>query len=318
VATKPAYPASRITLVRHPVKRHRRTPEEMQAHRDAIVEVLTPEHPATVRRVLYKLASHPISLGKADPKGELEYDKLGDMLCKMREDGTIPWSWIIDNTRKISKPNTWNGIADALSALLHQYRRDPWIDQEADVYILCEKDAIAGILEEETKPYIVPLAVIRGSSSWTLLHDIAMRILESGKPAYIFYLGDWDRAGRIIETAAERSIRHWAHDHRCCGLDCRARDEYPDAEIHWTRLGVNDEQIDEYNLQTREPKPSDVKHGWKGPAVEVDAMPMDVIRGFVRNAIESVLDMDIYKETMRREEQERTQLRKWIVKYGSK
>ena len=63
------------------------------------------------------------------------------------------------------------------------------------VEVWCEKDALAGVLMEETEVYDVPLMVARGYSSISFLHSAAMAIKAIGKPAYIFHFGDLDPSG---------------------------------------------------------------------------------------------------------------------------
>jgi hypothetical protein len=277
-------------------RRTRRTPEQMEACRTAICEILKEVHPITLRGLYYQMVSKGI-IGKT----ENDYDKLGRMLCQLRKDGRVPWAWIVDNTRGLSVPNTFYSVGNALETIHNVYRRDPWEDQDATCYVMCEKDAIAGILSQETRPYCVPVAVVRGYSSITFLHEIAVQMEESGKPAHVFYFGDHDPSGENIEEVSERSLREFG----------------PKAEIYFHRLGVTKEQIAEYDLPTRPTKKTDGRiKNFKGKrSVEVDALPMDVLRGLTRNAIESQLDREAYVLTMERERIERQELADLVERY---
>jgi hypothetical protein len=275
-----------------PLKRTRRTDAEQADLRIAICEVLEAEHPITLRALFYRLVSRG-----ALAKIELAYKSLGRYLCRLRNDGVVPWEYVIDNTRKIAVTPTFASTRSALGAIRRIYRRDPWVDQPIVMFVMTEKDAIAGILSQETERYAIPLAVVRGFSSQTFLHLIAERIADCGKPAVILYFGDHDPSGLAVQTSAERLLRRWA----------------PLADITIERLAVTPEQIVTFNLTTRPTKKSDSRSKtFIGDSVEVDALPMAELRRLVREAIERQLDFGIYAETMNAESVERAQLARWI------
>ncbi|MBB5331877.1 hypothetical protein [Tunturiibacter gelidoferens] len=278
-------------------KATRRTPQQLDAVRTAIMSVLKLTHPMTLRSLFYQLVGRYTL-----PKVETAYKNLGKMLCKLREAGIVPWEWVIDNTRTFSVPSTFNGVGAGLRALAQQYRRDPWKTQDSTVYVLTEKDGVASILEQETEPYCVPVGVVHGFGSHTFLHDLAVTIEDSGKPAHILYFGDHDPSGVAVSKAAERLLRKFA----------------PHAEIHFERLAVNVDQIAEYDLPTRPSKKSDRRiKNFVGESVEVDAMPPDVIRTLGRDAIESLIDWDAHRATMLLESRERAQLEEIAESFGS-
>src|SRR5262245_61221063 len=99
------------------------------------------------------------------PKTEAGYDLVCRDLLQMREAGEVPFSWIADNTRWMRKPDSYGSAQAALREVARGYRRSLWQDQGAYVEVWCEKDAIAGVLYEETGAWDVPLMVARGFSS---------------------------------------------------------------------------------------------------------------------------------------------------------
>jgi hypothetical protein len=99
-------------------------------------------------------------------KNEIEYHRtVIRLLTEMREAGQIPFEWIADNTRWQRKPSTFTGIESCLNSTARFYRRDLWAAMPVNVEVWCEKDALAGVLMEETEIYDVPLMVARGYSS---------------------------------------------------------------------------------------------------------------------------------------------------------
>ncbi len=127
------------------------------------------------------------------------------LLTQMRLAGKLPFQWITDNTRWMRKLSSYSSLADMLNESQQFYRRALWDNQNANVEIWLEKDALAGVLMEETQKYDVPLMVTRGYSSISFLHSAAMDIAATNKPTYLYYFGDWDPSGKdITRTTEER------------------------------------------------------------------------------------------------------------------
>ncbi|MGA8698844.1 MAG: hypothetical protein WB689_34430, partial [Xanthobacteraceae bacterium] len=161
-------------------KRFRRTKATVTSIRAAIRKILEEDHPQTVRQVFYALTVRGVI-----KKQEIEYHRtVIRLLVEMRENGDVPFDWIADNTRWMRKPSTFTSPGEMLHAGAKGYRRDLWASNPVYVEIWCEKDALAGVLVEETGPYDVPLMVARGYSSISFLHSAAKAIEAKGKPAH--------------------------------------------------------------------------------------------------------------------------------------
>lgn len=144
-----------------------------------------------MRQVFYAL-----TVRGAIKKQEVEYKRtVIRLLVEMREAGEIPFNWLADNTRWQRKPATFIGLDSCLNNTARFYRRDLWAAAPVYVEIWCEKNALAGVLIEETEPYDVPLMVARGYASISFLHSAAKAIEAKGKPAYIYHFGDLDPRG---------------------------------------------------------------------------------------------------------------------------
>ena len=87
--------------VTSPIKRKRATKAEMEARSDALLEIVSEIHPATVRQVFYQATVR----GFID-KTESGYTKVQRMLADLRRAGDLPYEWIADNTRFMRKPRT--------------------------------------------------------------------------------------------------------------------------------------------------------------------------------------------------------------------
>jgi hypothetical protein len=253
-------------------KRPRRTKAAVTGIRAAITDILSKDNPQTVRQVFYALTVRGVIA-----KAEIEYQRtVVRLLREMREAGTIPFEWIADNTRWQRKPTTFTGIEACLNSTSKFYRRDLWAAMPVYVEVWCEKDALAGVLMEETEFYDVPLMVARGYASISFLHSAAMAIAARGKPAYIYHFGDLDPSGVDAARDIEVKLRRYA----------------PGAEIHFERPAVTRAQVEEWNLPTRPTKQTDTRAKKFGSAtsVELDAIPAQKLRQLVRECIERHVD----------------------------
>jgi hypothetical protein len=265
-----------VYVPRHIKPRTRRTRAAMGDIKGAIVEVLSEDHPQTVRQVFYAL-----TVRGAIEKTELEYKRtVVRLLADMREDGTIPFEWLADNTRWMRKPTTFSGLQSCLDATAQLYRRNLWNDSDHYVEVWCEKDALAGVIWEETRIYDVPLMVARGYASLSFLHSAAKAIEARDKPATIFHLGDLDPSGLDAARDIEEKLRRYA----------------PGAEIDFERIAVTPKQVEHWNLPTRPTKTKDTRakkfSETHAASVELDAIPAHELRALVREHIEILVDQD--------------------------
>jgi hypothetical protein len=271
-------------------KRYRRSKAEVQAIRWAICHTLAEDNPQTVRGLFYQLVSQGVI-----EKTEAEYKGTVVRLCVgLRKAGALPYHWLSDNTRWIRKPRTDAGMQAALQRTADCYRRDLWAEQGAYVEVWCEKDALAGVLFEDTSAYDVPLMVSRGFASVTYLYNVGQQIAAAAKPAFIYYFGDHDPSGVQIPVHVERGLREHA----------------PHADIHFERVAVTPEQIEYFNLPTRPTKRGSHSRGFEGDSVDLDAIPARTLRRLVRGCIEQHINQEKLRITKLAEESERNFLLK--------
>ena len=293
----PASTASPGFYVPKSTKRPRRLKTQVKAIKDAIKAILDGDHPQTVRQVFYALTVRGLI---AKVEGEYHQTVIR-LLGDMREAGEIPFSHIADHTRWMRKPSSFTGVEDCLNSTAEFYRRNLWNSMPVQVEIWCEKDALAGVLMEETETYDIPLMVARGYSSMSFLHSSAKAIEAKKKPAFIYHFGDLDPSGVDAARDIEAKLRRYA----------------PGVEIHFERPAVTRQQADEWNLPSRPTKQTDTRaKKWTGTSVELDAIPAARLREIVRECINRHVDQQQLDLLRAAEESERELLTKWARTYG--
>src|SRR5436309_2746313 len=62
--------------------------------------------------------------------------KVSRLLVQAREDGIIPWEWIVDDSRHTEREPHWKGLKEYACAVEQSYRRDFWQYQECRVVVM--------------------------------------------------------------------------------------------------------------------------------------------------------------------------------------
>jgi hypothetical protein len=255
----------------------------------AAVEVLTNCHPMTVRQVYYQLVSRQVI-----ENSRSSYQSVSNLLVDARKDGTIPWSWIEDRLRRPRAVSAWEDLSDFAKTASRAYRREVWSSQSCYVEVWLEKDALSGIFEEVLGRYGVTLNVGRGFDGWDSIHKAALRY-GSGESTSVLYYGDFDPSGEDMV----RSLRE-----RLAFFESRP-------EIVKCALTADD--IERYELPADFAKKTDTRAAkfiakYGDVAVELDALPVDVLRERLIAEVEERLDLEALKRVKAIEERDRRRL----------
>lgn len=274
-----------------PLRRKRPTKVEQFTLDDAIMQAVATETPVTVRGVFYRV----VSAGAVE-KSEKGYGAVQRALLRLRRTSVIPYSSITDGTRLRLKPHSWSDVDQMLADAASSYRRALWDDQDAEVILVCEKDAISGVVYPVTAEFDVELCITRGYSSETFTQSIAQTVEHNsfrGKTTYLYQLGDHDPSGVDAWREFSQKVRGFA----------------PTTSVLFERIAVTPEQITMLDLPTRPTKSSDSRAAkFVGESVEVDAIPASVLRSIVRAAIEQHVDPEALRLTQSVEDSERAVL----------
>jgi hypothetical protein len=155
----------------------------------AMREIAKECEPITGRGVGYKL----FSLGLIDSMSRNDMQVVYRLLKLAREEGTIPWRHIVDETRELEQVATWDDPAEYMRTVMRSYRRDFWIQQPKRVEVWSEKGTVRGVLQPVLDYYGVGFRVMHGFGSATILNDVAQS--DDKRPLIILYAGDYDPSG---------------------------------------------------------------------------------------------------------------------------
>jgi hypothetical protein len=158
---------------------------------EAAIEILREIQPATVRACCYRL----FTAGLIPDMGRSNTNRVSTQLVWAREQGYLPWEWIVDETREAERTSTWSSPDQIIEAAVHGYRRDYWQDQPLWVEVWSEKGTVRGTLAPVLNRFGVTFRVMHGYGSATALYDIASETSHADKPLTVLYCGDFDCSG---------------------------------------------------------------------------------------------------------------------------
>lgn len=256
---------------------------------DTARAILAEHRPMTVRQVYYQLVSRQVI-----DNTRAQYQAVSNALVDARKDGTIPWEWIEDRLRRPRTVGMWDGLADFAETAKRAYRRDVWATQPGYVEVWLEKDALSGVFERVLNGYGVTLNVGRGYDGWDSIRNASERYLSYGDVT-VLYFGDFDPSGEDMA----RSLRE-----RLGFFDCLP-------EIPKCALTMAD--VTRYNLPPDFTKATDSRQAafvekWGDVSVELDALPVDVLRTRLIEEVEQRMDLQALAELKDEEAEERRRL----------
>lgn len=257
--------------------------------------------PMTLRQLYYQVVSAADRGELGFPKTEQSYKRLARTMRDAREDGTVPWHWIVDNVRTVFKPRTFDGVEGLLESSSRFYRADLMRSQPVAIQVWAESDSIAAVIKHATDPYCVPVFPAHGYSGRRFLWDAANDAVDAyfaGKEVHILHVGDHDPSGDDIFRDVVETIRLYAYA-LANEMSAKAAKQLPPFLVEeWAdwlkvkRLALTPEQVQAWDLPHRPIKAKDARAaGFAGVgAVEVEALPADQLLGIVENAVLSRID----------------------------
>jgi hypothetical protein len=256
--------------------------------------------PVTGRGVGYKLFTRVPPLIAAMSISEMK--KIYRLLRVAREQGDIPWEWIVDETREIERVSTWSDPESYARTVARSYRRDFWHQQPVRCLVVSEKGTVRGVLRPTLDHYAVGFLPVHGFSSATTIHDLAEDY--DGRPIIILYVGDFDPSGLFMsEVDLPKRFAEYGGDH-----------------IELERIALTREQVRGLPSFPATDKRKDPRYRWfrdnhGDQCWELDAMDPNDLRDCVEQAILKLIEPMAWQrcEGINRAEQEslRTILEKW-------
>jgi hypothetical protein len=269
---------------------------------EAMYDVAEAAQPITGRGIGYKL----FTAGLIPSMAKSEMQRVYRLLKEAREEGTIPWEWIVDETRALERTSTWANPAEYAKCAAQSYRRDFWNQQPVRCEVWSEKGTVRGVLGPVLDEYAVGFRVMHGFSSATAVYDVVARSSgDNGKGLTALYVGDFDPSGLFMseEDLPRRLFEYGA-----------------DENVQVRRIALTQEQVSGLPSFPTRDKRKDPRFRWfvanhGDRCWELDAMDPNDLRDCVEREIKKLIEPAAWErcEGINQAEQEslRTFLEKW-------
>jgi len=266
--------------------------------------------PLSDRVIHYALLNDPPPLHAKRPEIKYAntlncYKSLCDLLTRARLADLIDWEAIADETRPVTIWKGWPEVGefvkDELNNFLKGYYRSLQQSQPNLIEIVVEKNTIAPIVREVAMDYCITVTSGRGYCSIKPRKEMADRFALSGKETLILLMvSDFDPDGQEIAKSYAKSMR----------------DDFGIDHIHPIKVALTREQVQQFNLppvmQAKAPKSKAqatkrarfILEQGSANVFEVEALHPVNLQAIVREAINSVIDIDALNAEQEAEKQD--------------
>lgn len=242
----------------------------------------------TVRQLYYQLVARDII-----PNTERSYKRITSLVNDARLAGVMDWDAIEDRTRDFIRKPRWSSPSDILTVCATQYHEDMWDSQPTRVFVIVEKEALAGVLERTCSKYDVPLLAARGYPSGTVLREFAQNDLipaiNSGQSCLILHLGDHDPSGIDMTRDLFERVSMFAESNG---------DRW---QLDLKRIALNMPQIEEIKppenpAKSTDARFADYKRRYGSSSWELDALSPRYLASLLEREMEAVIDQQAWEE----------------------
>lgn len=234
----------------------------------------------TVRQLYYQLVARDVI-----PNDLNSYKRTAAIINDAKLAGLIDWDAIEDRTRDFIVRSRWSSVSSILDSCVRSFHMNMWQEQEYQVYVVVEKEALVGVLERTCNTYDVPLLAARGYPSSSVLYDFAQSHIihkSTHKQHIIIHLGDHDPSG--IDMTRDLTERL----NLLCGGPVNLAVE---------RIALNYDQIEELRPPKNPAKDTDsrfesYRKKFGSSSWELDALSPQFLNDLVESKINEFIDFD--------------------------
>jgi hypothetical protein len=277
---------------------------------DAMVRIAKVIQPCSVRAIHYQLFNEKLVPSMARSVAQ----KVSNLSVIAREEGSLPWHWIVDEGRQEQLVATWDVPADYAHSVMHSYRRNKWEVQPSHVAVWSEKGTIEGTLRPVLDKYEVPFQVMHGWSGATPVWDAAEANMGRSQRTVILYVGDPSGMGMSELDLPKRLARYSTRTPSDKSLSSEAvASILAEVQLDVRRIALTKLDTVRLGEAPRFPatdKQQDPRHDWFVEQFghwcwELDALPPPVLRARVEAAIREEIDQELWDRYTVAEEAER-------------
>jgi hypothetical protein len=257
-----------------------------------------------------------------DPQGTKNalpnYTWLGNLINEGRLAGRLDWEQIVDRGRWTESNSHWDNPSEVVQSAADSFALDKWEPQPYHVEVMCEKQALEGVLIPVCRKLDVPFSSNKGYSSQSFMWRKGQSLryqLNEGKKVLILYVGDHDPSGLDMDRDILDRLRLFTK------LDSNPRLVRGDLVVQ--RVALTMEQIREHNPPPNPTKITDSRakeyiKKYGDESWELDSVDPRTLAKLVEDEVLGVRDADLWAEAYEKEEKMKQPLRDLAKEYAAK
>jgi hypothetical protein len=294
---------------------------------EAAAAILADIQPASVRAVCYQLFTR----GLIPSMARRETNRISGLLTRAREEGVVPWEWIVQEGRSIERAGTWRDPAGFAQAIMGAYRRNKWAGQPRRLMVVSEKGTVRGTLGPVLDTFEIDFLPVGGYSSATRVYELA-GAASLARPLLVLYLGDYDPSGMgmsvqdlprrlasyspLLDAPTRDAVRAWT--------DEQVADFLEGAGIQFRRVALTAADTRRLGRRLSFPasdKRTDTRYRWFAEHYgarcwELDALSPVDLRARVEAAIDAEIDHVAWDRYVRAEQVERASIEATVMQWN--
>jgi hypothetical protein len=244
----------------------------------------------SLRQLYYQLVARNIV-----PNTVKSYGMVGNVISDARLAGLLDWRMIEDRGREVHTPITWRSPSEIVYAAARQFKIDHWRNQSRYVEVMCEKDALSGVILPVCRELGVRFTANKGYSSSTALYEagkrIAHQVVQMRKEIHVIYYGDHDPSGIDMTRDIRERLSLFS------GVP---------SWINMARLALNYDQVETYQPPENPAKTTDSRYEsysaeFGDLSWELDALEPKILADLLRVYVLSLIDKDEWERTHKTE-----------------
>jgi hypothetical protein len=259
----------------------------------------------TVRQLYYQLVAKDLI-----ENTDKSYARISSMVNDARMAGLIDWDMIVDRGRQTIEAETWEDPSQAIEDATRFFRIDRWKFQPFHLEVMCEKQALEGVLSQSCLKWGIPFTANKGYSSQSCLYkkgEHFSEIMRDGKRIVILYFGDHDPSGIDMDRDLISRLRMFS------GVD----EGFDKTEMDFDRVALTQGQIELYNPPPNPAKITDSRakgyiKKFGNRSWELDALTPRQLATMLDDAVSDSIDIygqdDLWNESIELEKKMRIQI----------
>lgn len=258
----------------------------------------------TTRQVYYQLVARGFI-----ENTQASYKKIAQTINDAKLAGLIDWDALEDRTRAFINRTRWDSPQQILNSAVKGYHEDLWDNQENRVFVIIEKEALVGVLQNTCYRRDVPLLAARGYPSGSVLREFAINQLlpamYSGQTCHILHLGDHDPSGIDMTRDLTERLEMFTENY---------------GSLYLKRIALNMDQVEEIKPPENPAKSTDARFDsyyqlYGESSWELDALSPEYLNKLVLTELDDLTDNEAYELTTARIESEQAKLQKIATRY---